>query len=69
MKKKIALILLCFVAVTVLWGYPLAQAETTEREEPTISDKAFTSQTDDQEKQVTYEDFKGKRFAVMTGSV
>ena len=68
MKKKIALVLLCFAAVTVLWGHPSAQAEMAANEVPAAGEKAFTRQTDDDGGVLTYEDFIGKRFAVMTGS-
>lgn len=69
MKKKIALVLLCIVVYTLLWGCSPAQTEMTGSEDPAGGDKAFTNQPDDNGKPVSYEDFKGKRFSVITGSV
>jgi|GEM_PF-4927185 len=57
MKKKTVLVFLCLVAVTVLGGYLLMQTKRTERKSA------------DAGRQVSYEDFRGKRFGIMTGSV
>jgi len=71
MKKVIAVILLCLFAIPSLhWWYSQAQAETVQSEGITGSDKVFpNNQAGDSYEPLTYEDFKGKRFAVLTGSV
>ena len=66
MKKGIAVVLLCLVAVSaLLWGCSQAQAKMARSE----NFKVFTNQSDDYLEPATYEDFKGKRFSIMTGSL
>ncbi|MDD4238985.1 MAG: ABC transporter permease subunit [Desulfotomaculaceae bacterium] len=70
MKKGIAIVLLCFVAVTaLLLGCSKAQAEMAHSEDFIGGDKVFTNQSSDYLEPATYEDFKGKRFSIVTGSL
>jgi ABC-type amino acid transport substrate-binding protein len=54
MKKNIALVLLCLVAVTVLWGCSQGQTEMTQREDSIGGDKSFPNQSDDDVETATY---------------
>jgi polar amino acid transport system substrate-binding protein len=70
MKKGIAVVLLCLVAVpALLFGCTKAQAKMAHSEGFIGGDKVFTNQSDDYLEPATYEDFKGKRFAILTGSL
>lgn len=70
MKKGIAVVLLCLVAVpALLWGCSQAQAEMARSEDFIGGDKVFTNQSDNYFEPATYEDFKGKRFSILTGSL
>jgi polar amino acid transport system substrate-binding protein len=70
MRKGIAVVLLCLFAVpALLLGCSQAQAEMARSDDITGGDKVFTNQSGDYLEQTTYEDFKGKRFAILTGSL
>ena len=70
MKKGIAVVLLCLFAVpALLLGHSKAQAEMAHSEDIVGGDKVFTNQSGGNLEPATYEDFKGKRFSILTGSL